>query len=316
MDPNVVKQVGGEDDASHAGKAEGLEQEKVLGAVSADEGEEDSSASPLANLDRRLVVHATAGEDASGEEDEEFAFDVEGEMEATVKRWMAVARLYSSRNFKARVMFDELSNAWGDVISRELGDNRFLLEFASERSLNLALNGGPWKFRGDALIVVRYDGCSRLSEVVIESVPLWLRIYDIPVMLQRNDVLNALGGKVGRVLEIGEAVKDFVRVRIKVMSMAGSSSAGGGVNVGARERMGGGSGGRGGGEQNSVWGGSSPSQPPTRMSGEMEGELARGVQDMAVDDAGLVGGYSQGGEEDLHAKDRVSGLNSFADSSG
>ncbi|KAF8685867.1 hypothetical protein HU200_043779 [Digitaria exilis] len=214
MDLNVVKQVGGEDGASHAGKAEGLEQEKVLGAMSAAEGEEDSSASPLANLDRRLVVHATAGEDASGEEDEEFAFDVEGEMEATVKRWMAVARFYSSRNFKARVMFDELSNAWGDVISRELGDNRFLLEFASKRSLNLALNGGPWKFRGDALIVVRYDGCSRLSEVVIESIPLWLRIYDIPVMLQRNDVLNALGGKVGRVLEIGEAVKDFVRVRV------------------------------------------------------------------------------------------------------
>ncbi|KAF8649423.1 hypothetical protein HU200_064323 [Digitaria exilis] len=73
---------------------------------------------------------------------------------------------------------------------------------------------GELNFRGDALIVVRYDGLSRLSDVVIDSIPLWIRFYDIPVAMMRADFVTALGEKAGHVLEIGEAVRDFMRVRI------------------------------------------------------------------------------------------------------
>jgi hypothetical protein len=90
------------------------------------------------------------------------------------------------------------------------------LEFSTESVLNFVLRGGPWGFKGDAIIIVRYDGLTKLSEVVIESIPLWVRIYDIPVAMMMTPFVFALGAKIGQVLEVGEAVKDFKRVRVEL----------------------------------------------------------------------------------------------------
>jgi hypothetical protein len=108
-------------------------------------------------------------------------------------------------------MFEELSNAWGDVAARVIGTNRYLLEFLMERALNFVLSKGPWTFKGDVLLVVRYDGLSRMFEVVIDMILLWIRIFDIPVAMMTRGFVSALGSKIGRVLEVGEAVKDFQR---------------------------------------------------------------------------------------------------------
>uniref|UniRef100_K3Y1S3 Uncharacterized protein n=1 Tax=Setaria italica TaxID=4555 RepID=K3Y1S3_SETIT len=61
----------------------------------------------------------------------------------------------------------------------------------------------------------------RLFEVVIELIPLLIRIYDISMGMMTTGFVTALGAKVGRVLEVGEAVlevgeavKDFKRVRV------------------------------------------------------------------------------------------------------
>lgn len=218
MDPQAKHLGEEEEDATLAGLAGLAGRQEKDGLVEEDvgvkEGEEDGEV-PAVNMERRLVIHANAGGDPPEDEEEEFVFedeDVDGEVEA---QWLAVARYYSGKSVKAKAMFSELSNAWGEVSSRDLGDNRFLLEFPSENSLNFVLRGGPWKFRGDALIVVRYDGFTRLSDVVIDSIPLWIRIYDIPVAMQlRSAFMSALGAKVGRVLEIGEAAKDFKRVKV------------------------------------------------------------------------------------------------------
>lgn len=96
----------------------------------------------------------------------------------------------------------------------ELRDNRFLVEFDSEWLWKKVLSGGQWTFRDDAVIFVPYDGMQRFSEVVIESIALWIRIYDIPERMMRDDFVRSLGNKVGRVLEIGEARMDYKRVRI------------------------------------------------------------------------------------------------------
>jgi hypothetical protein len=53
-----------------------------------------------------------------------------------------------------------------------------------------------------------------MSEIAINSIRLWIRIFDIPVAMLTQGFVNALGSKVGRVLEVGEAVKDFQRVRV------------------------------------------------------------------------------------------------------
>jgi hypothetical protein len=158
------------------------------------------------NPDRTLAVLPGAAEEAPVAEDEdEFVFEVENPAVGMRVGWFALARYYSSRTFPAKTLFANLFNVWGEGSVRALRDNRF----------NFVLRGGPWTFRGDAVIVVFYDGLARCSSIPIETISLWIHIYDIPIAMLTAAFVSALGAKVGRVLEVGEAVKDFQRVRVE-----------------------------------------------------------------------------------------------------
>jgi hypothetical protein len=56
---------------------------------------------------------------------------------------------------------------------------RLLLQgriFKPRREKIRVLEGGPWRHKGVALLMVHYDGLVRLSEVKIETIPLWILI--------------------------------------------------------------------------------------------------------------------------------------------
>nr|CAB3455112.1 unnamed protein product [Digitaria exilis] len=139
------------------------------------------------NSDRRMVLVGEVDSVKGGEDEEdEFVFEEEDEVEQAPAKWMAIARFYSGQQFKTWVLFSELSKAWGqslEVPVRDLCDNHFLVEFGSEWLWKKAVHGGPWTFKGDAVIFTPYDGMKRFSEIVIDSINLWVRIYDIPVKM-------------------------------------------------------------------------------------------------------------------------------------
>jgi hypothetical protein len=153
------------------------------------------------NPDRTLAAPPGAAEEAPAAEDEdEFMFEGEDPAVGLRVGWFALARYYSSRTFPAKTLFADLFNVWGEGSARALGDNRYLLKFETENCLNFVMRGGPWTFRGDVVIVVFYDGLTRCSSVPIESIFLWIRMYDIPISIQTAAFVSVLGTKVGRVL--------------------------------------------------------------------------------------------------------------------
>lgn len=171
------------------------------------------------NEDRRLVlVGDPAVKDLEEEDEEEYAFEDDEEAVQAPPKWLAIARFYSGQDFKTWVLFSELSKVWGRSVPvpvRDLRDNRFLVEFDTEWLWKKVVFGGPWTFRGDAVIFVPYDGLCRFSDVVIEHIALWIRFYDIPERMMTDRFARSLGAKVGRVLEVGEARLDYKRVRVE-----------------------------------------------------------------------------------------------------
>uniref|UniRef100_K3Z045 CCHC-type domain-containing protein n=1 Tax=Setaria italica TaxID=4555 RepID=K3Z045_SETIT len=119
-------------------------------------------------------------------EEEDFDFDPSEDMEDGVQKWFAMARYYSGQTPKG--LFDEMGFAWKLYVLKE----------------------GPWKHKGDALIVVPYDGLSRSSELVIDSIDLVVSNKVIEVM---GPVRNFLRAQVTFPLE--EALKLFVEAKIK-----------------------------------------------------------------------------------------------------
>ncbi|KAL6654089.1 hypothetical protein ACP70R_007554 [Stipagrostis hirtigluma subsp. patula] len=181
-------------------------------------GDGDTMAAEVDPTNAMVVFHQDATEQ-KGEEEEDDIIDIDlGEaVEEMKQRWLVIARFYSGKRYNVRALFDDMSAAWGlqqQVPKRDLGDNRFMIEFSSERIYNFVLSGGPWKHKNDAVIVVAYDGISNPSDVCIESMPIWVRIYDLPPVMCTDSFAKVLGGKLGGFMEAGGAVKNYLRIRV------------------------------------------------------------------------------------------------------
>jgi hypothetical protein len=107
--------------------------------------------------DRRLVIHNHGVRDegdSEGDDEEEFVFGEDESDKGLLRGWFAVARYCSAHSFPVKVLFSDLFSIWGDGTARDLGSNKYLLEFSSNKSLSFVIRGGPWSFRGDAVILV------------------------------------------------------------------------------------------------------------------------------------------------------------------
>lgn len=49
------------------------------------------------------------------------------------------------------------------------------------------------------LVVKAYDGLTRPSEVVIDSILIWVRFYDLPPALMSEEAAKKLGRQLGKV---------------------------------------------------------------------------------------------------------------------
>jgi hypothetical protein len=76
------------------------------------------------------------------------------------------------------------------------------------------LNRGPWRHKGDALLVVHYDGMVRPSEIKIEVIGVWVRFYDLPPAMMKENHARQLGERVGRFIKMDARFPGYLRVRV------------------------------------------------------------------------------------------------------
>jgi hypothetical protein len=141
---------------------------------------------------KQMVLATQPVEEEMPEED--FDFDPTEEEGVRAPVWFAMA-FYYSKILNPTGLFEEMGAAWRlktPITVRKLGDNGFILEFDDEQHYQYALNGGPWRHKEDALIVVPYDGFSRPSEIEINSINMWVRFYDVPITLMSPTFSRAL----------------------------------------------------------------------------------------------------------------------------
>ena len=67
--------------------------------------------------------------------------------------------------------------------------------------------------------MVDFDGSKRLKELEFVSVPIWIRVFDLPLGLMNEETARRIGNKAGRFLEVdmdedGLAVGEFLRIKV------------------------------------------------------------------------------------------------------
>jgi hypothetical protein len=129
-------------------------------------------------------------------EDGMLELDLDEDEAVEEVKLVGIAVYYSRKSFNPQVLFSDMLQAWSIqklVSVDKIGDYIFKVKFATKEKKRRVVEGGPWRHKRDALIVVHHDGLCRPSEIKIQTIGLWIRFYDLPPAMMKPVWLNSLG---------------------------------------------------------------------------------------------------------------------------
>ncbi|KAK1669061.1 hypothetical protein QYE76_057220 [Lolium multiflorum] len=177
-------------------------------------GSKGGKAMDVASLLRDLQIGEEEFDDLIIEE--EVSIDEEPEL-------LVVARVLTDKSFSAASFEETMRFAWGlakKVEFRDVGDNTFIMQLNCLGDWKKVVEEGPWLFRNWGIVIQGYDGYSKPSTLILDKLPIWIQIHDIPeAYLKKKEILENLAGRVGKFINVdtvGASGGNFVRVRVEL----------------------------------------------------------------------------------------------------
>lgn len=84
-------------------------------------------------------------------------------------KWMAAARLLTSKDFSAASLASTMRSTWNptrEVTFRSIGKNLFVVQAFCLGDWKRIMEEGPWIFRGYALMLEEFDGSTTIPKVI------------------------------------------------------------------------------------------------------------------------------------------------------
>lgn len=85
---------------------------------------------------------------------------------------------------------------------QDLGGNMVAFQFNSMRDMKKVKEMEPWHFNKHILVLKQITQDIQPSSMKFNEVPIWIRIYDLPISGRNTKTLNQIGERVGKVIEI------------------------------------------------------------------------------------------------------------------
>jgi hypothetical protein len=145
----------------------------------------------------------------------------------------ALGKLLSEKPAMTEALKNSVGKVWcplKGVSCKDLGENTFRFTFHQASGKRKALEEGPWMFDGDALIMEDFDASKTTDEYEFASVPIWIRVANLPLGKLDKDTGETIGNKVGEFIEVelgedgmakGKVLRVKVRLNIKKPLMRG-----------------------------------------------------------------------------------------------
>ncbi|KAE8821176.1 retrotransposon protein [Hordeum vulgare] len=104
---------------------------------------------------------------------------------------------------------------------KDLGENIFLFTFHQESGKKRALSEEPWSFAKSLLVFEDYDPDKTLSEYSFSSIPIWIRVFDLPLGGMNRDTGELIGEEVGKFMAAdvganGMAIGKYLRIKVRI----------------------------------------------------------------------------------------------------
>ena len=160
--------------------------------------------------------------------EEEEDLDLSGDVDELIKdvRWLCLFRVHTMRPISHAALLNSMRNAWAcaqGVTFNIKGPNLFLAQCHCLGDWKHVMEGGPWQFRRDPVVIVEYDGFTNVAEYDLDMYPLWAKIKGLPDGLTRKkELAEKVAKKVGEppfTVMVNEGrinPSNFLRVRVFV----------------------------------------------------------------------------------------------------
>jgi hypothetical protein len=152
---------------------------------------------------------------------DDVVYEEEGPLPAEATRWLAIARVFTDSEYSSFWFFKNMRSAWDlaqQVETRSLDPNLHTFQFKCLGDWERVMQGGPWNFRGNPVLIEKYDGFTKPSTIELYHFDIWIQIHDLP--LGYAPMLKSLASKVGDFVASEGVVNafegNFYRVRVRL----------------------------------------------------------------------------------------------------
>ena len=125
------------------------------------------------------------------DEQDDFIWEEEIEEPPEVAKWLAIAKVHTSKGFSPSALYAEMRSAWNpakEVKWRKIENNLFTIQFGCLADWNKATKQGPWLFRNQqALLIQEYDGFLNPRSVILDKLDVWGRVLKLPDNYLKKD---------------------------------------------------------------------------------------------------------------------------------
>jgi 14-3-3 protein epsilon len=159
------------------------------------------------------------------EEEKGFCFDFDEEGEEQVNlQWCLVGRFLCERPIHFKSMRIRMADLWRPVRGvtiKEAKPGLFLFSFAHPLDMEGVLNGGPWTFDNNMLLLERAHLGVQIENIPLFHADFWVQVHNLPTGLMKESVGVKLANYIGTFLEYDKNNKtsfwrQYMRLRVKV----------------------------------------------------------------------------------------------------
>lgn len=159
-------------------------------------------------------------------EDEDEGGIVVGADEEIVRKstdeFPLVGRFLTEKNINFNAMQNVLAYLWRPKYGLEvhdLGEQRYAFVFYHILDIRKVLEGGPWSFEHNLLVLQQYSEGDDPLSVALEESDIWIQVYDLPKGFASENVLKSVGNYIGKFVKsdpnnFKSSWKSFLRIRV------------------------------------------------------------------------------------------------------
>ncbi|GLU00956.1 hypothetical protein SLE2022_182890 [Rubroshorea leprosula] len=137
--------------------------------------------------------------------------------DSKVEKLRSMEKILSQKRINLNGLYNALIvswNHWKAFKLSEIREKTYLFQFSYIGDLNKALHRGPWNFSNSLLILKRFQISLTVEKCCFSTNPLWVRMFDVPIGMQFEQIGFMIGSSLGKVLALDESFPKSIKVRI------------------------------------------------------------------------------------------------------